>query len=145
MDRRNAMLTAIGTLAVANHALGAAEDRKPDDRLFKGVASLTVSEFNEKVQTEGDQKHFLARQICFRCTCKPFKGELDKKSITYVEIEGLEPSFRKARLFNLIEDFESELVAGSRLDVHGLILEQNYGVWWIWVYSASPLPAIATK
>lgn len=145
MDRRNAMLTAIGTLAVANQALSAAENRKPDDRLFKGVVSLTVAELNEKVQIERDLKRFFAHQICFLCTCKPFKGELDKKTLTYVEIDGLEHSFSKARLFNLTEGFESTLVAGSRLDVHGLILEQNYGVWWIWVYSASPLPADESK
>lgn len=145
MDRRNAMLTVIGTLAVASRPATASEDRKPDRRLYKDVASLTVTQFNDGMQSEGNHHRFLAHQICFECTCKPFKGELDKTTLMYVEIDGLKQSFRKARLFNLLEDLESKLVAGSRLDVHGLILEQNYGVWWIWVYSAAPLPAVETR
>jgi hypothetical protein len=66
---------------------------------------------------------------------------IDKLESMYFEIDGLK-MFPWARLFNLAEAHASALAAGTILDVHGLILEQNYGVWSIWVYSAEPLPVI---
>ena len=139
MNRRNAMVTAVGLLAISQGTLAAAEDEKPDARLYEGVPSMTVQEFSEGLLKEGYQHRFLAQQLCFQCTFKPFKGEFDQHTINYCQIDGL-ARFPLALLFNLVDGIESQIVAGLKLDVHGLILEQCYGVWRIWVYSARPIP-----
>ena len=136
MDRRNAVFAAVGTLAIANRMASASVDEKQDGRLFSGVPSFTVERLSAELRKNGNQHRFLAHQMEFRCTCKPFKGALDEREIMYFEIEGLSIA-PKARLFHLLPDLESQLKLGVRLDVHGLILEQNYGVWSIWVYSAA--------
>lgn len=111
---------------------------KADYRLFKGMPYLTVDEFSDALEREGYQHRFLGHQLLFQCRCNRHRGELDEKDVMYARIEGLK-KLPSANLVNLDDDLVSRLTDETMLDVHGLLLEQNYGVWSIWVYSAKIL------
>ncbi len=134
MDRRRALVVAAGlplTVVSSATACSAAENG-----MIPEVPTITVKELSEGLRKDGFQHRYLARQIRFECVCVPLKGALDKAEIPYCLIDGLEKSpMPKARLYN----GNVELKKGMRLSVHGLIVHQDYGVWSIWVYSASEL------
>jgi hypothetical protein len=146
--KRRAVLASLGAVALAGTAGLTAEPDAPASpaptatspvpvrpkRKLEGVAGITVAELAAALRKEGFQWRFVARLLEFKATVVSPRPHLE------VRIHGLDEDFFDTAVLHNARPDQTWKV-GDQLRVEGLIVDQWYGVWQIWEYSATRVDA----
>lgn len=123
MNRRNVLLGLAGLGSSLAHAEG-----PPSDGYIKDVPRTSVEEMAATIGKDGLQLKFIGRQIKFKAAV------LSAGEVPRVRIDGMaEGKFDTAWLHDVSKDHGLRI--GDRIEVYGLIVQQDFGVWRIWRYS----------
>jgi hypothetical protein len=121
------MLACLGAATVAA-SVGRTAEQGGDDEGLKGVPKTTVEELVVSLRKEGFQWRFVGRQITFTATVVA-AGAAPRVKIADMD----EGKLDTAVIHNALAD--NHLKAGEKVQVHGLIVDQWYGVWQVWKYT----------
>src|SRR4051812_3121721 len=107
-----------------------ADDAKVTSTHLKGVPVTTVEELVTTLRKEGFQWRFIGRQI-------DFKGTVISESPNLrVRIAGMDKDRLDTAWLHLTS-VENSVKKGQQVEVRGLLIDQHYGVWRVWVYTWS--------
>ena len=121
MNRRD-ILTTLGIATFGASLCNAAETEKG-----RGLPATTAEDLAAAVRKEGFQWKFVGRNITFTGVV------VDEGTVPRVRIDGMEKdNLDSAAIHNAPAN--KSLATEDKVELHGLIVDQWYGVWQVWCY-----------